>query len=111
VSDRLLLHRLLFKFGDLTCKDTATGPFIPDPRSVAGRGMKGKLLTMAAISSLLRVRVRQGSLNNWNPGPLSTLNRTETRFWSSGPGQECSDRKKSDRTEGQPVGEKNSPRG
>jgi hypothetical protein len=73
VSNCLLLHHSPFEVGDLTCKDTKTGPVIPNPRAVA---VWGQLLTMAAIGSLLSVRVRY---------------KTETQFWSSRSGQECSD--------------------
>jgi len=55
MSDCLLLHHSPFKVGDLTCKDTKTGRVIPNLRGVAAWG---QLLTMAAIGSLLSVRVR-----------------------------------------------------
>jgi hypothetical protein len=104
------------------------------------RGIKGKLVTMAAISSRLSVRVPQRSLNNRNPegdGIYSLVcqgsysgrggllvgaqetglrrqahDRTGTRFLELGTGPKMQrSQKKSDRTEGQPVGEMNSPQG
>ena len=65
--DRLSLHRLPFKVGDLTCNDAAARPFIPKSALGRDRGMKVKLVTMVVISRLLSVRVPQPSFNNRNP--------------------------------------------
>jgi hypothetical protein len=68
VSDRLLLHRLPFKVGDLTCKDAATSPVYSQSALGRDRGMKVKLVTMVVISRLLSVREPQRRLNNRTPG-------------------------------------------